>query len=33
MNEGQTKLAILAGYLLLLVLLGVAANKLLSGTK
>ena len=33
MNEGQTKLAILAGYLLLLVLLGVAANKLLRGTK
>ena len=33
MNDGQTKLVILAGYLLLLVLLGVAANKLLRGTK
>ena len=33
MNDGQTKLAILAGYLLLLVLLGVGANKLLRGTK
>ena len=33
MNDGQTKLVILAGYLLLLVLLGVGANKLLRGTK
>ncbi len=33
MNDGQIKLAILAGYLLLLVLLGIGANKLLRGTK
>ena len=33
MNDGQTKLVILAGYLLLLVLLGIGANKLLRGTK
>jgi len=33
MNDGQTKLAILTGYLLLLVLLGIGANKLLRGTK
>jgi len=33
MNDGQTKLAILTGYLLLLVLLGVAANKLLRANK
>ena len=32
MNDGQTKLVILAGYLLLLVLIGVAVNKLLRGT-
>ena len=33
LNDGQTKLAILTGYLLLLVLLGIGANKLLRGTK
>ena len=33
MNDGQTRLVILAGYLLLLVLLGIGANKLLRGTK
>ena len=32
-NDGQTKLIILTGYLLLLVLLGIGANKLLRGTK
>ena len=33
LNDGQTKLVILTGYMLLLVLLGIGANKLLRGTK
>ena len=33
LNDGQTKLVILTGYLLLLVVLGIGANKLLRGTK